>query len=125
MQLFVVDGKDFTHHITVPSYKVNKNQAYEEWTDSNYVTHREITRTKVSGNFKLLYDEIVELDEFFDTIEALKAASDDGSIEVTVYLNNLHTTETVHVFVSYSPSNEKPFFQKQKVSGFEVTIEER
>lgn len=125
MQLFVVNNKDFTHHITVPSYKVNKNQSYEEWTDSNYVTHREITRTKVSGNFKLLYDEIVELDEFFDTIEALKAASDDGSIEATVYLNNLHTTETVHVFVSYSPSNEKPFFQKQKVSGFEVTIEER
>lgn len=125
MQLFVVNNKDFTHHITVPSYKVNKNQSYEEWTDSNYVTHREITRTKVSGNFKLLYDEIVELDEFFDTIEALKVASDDGSIEATVYLNNLHTTETVHVFVSYSPSNEKPFFQKQKVSGFEVTIEER
>ena len=125
MQLFVVNNKDFTHHITVPSYKVNKNQTYEEWTDSNYVTHREITRTKVSGNFKLLYDEIVELDEFFDTIEALKAASDDGSIEATVYLNNLHTTETVHVFVSYSPSNEKPFFQRQKVSGFEVTIEER
>lgn len=125
MQLFVVDGKDFTNHITVPSYKVNKDDIYVEWEDAAYGKHKEVVRTKVKGNFKLLYDDIEELDDFFDTIEALKSESDDGSIEATLYLNKLHTVETVNVFIEYSPANEKPFFQKQKVSGFEVSVEER
>ena len=125
MQLFVVDEKDFTHHITVPSYKVNDDEVYEKWTDANYSDHREITRHKVSGSFKVLYDVIEELDDFFDTIEDLKAESDDGSIEMTVYLNNKHTTKTITGFISYTPANEKPFFQREKVSGFEVKIEER
>lgn len=125
MELFVVDNKDFTHHITVPSYKVNEDSEYEEWKDANYKKHREITRGKVSGSFKLLYDVVEELDEFFDTINALKEESDDGSIEMTVYLNNKHTTKTVNAFIKYTPSNEKPFFQREKVSGFDVTIEER
>ena len=125
MQLFVVNNKDFTPHITVPSYKVNDEEVYEEWQDANYKTHREITRKQVNGSFKVLYDVVEELDDFFDTIETLKAASDDGSIEMTVYLNNLHTTKTITAFVKYTPSNEKPFFQREKVSGFDVTIKER
>lgn len=125
MQLFVVDGKDFTHHITVPSYKVNEEQEYEKWTDADYKQHREITRKKISGSFKVLYDVIEELDDFFDTIENLKTESDDGSIEMSVYINNLHMVKVITGFISYTPANEKPFFQKEKVSGFEVKIEER
>ena len=125
MQLFVVGGKDFTNHITVPSYKVNKEPVTETWTDANYVDHSEVIRTRISGNFKLLYDDVSELDEFFDTIEAAKAASDDGTVTATLYLNNKHTVETAVVKVSYSPANEKPNFGREKLSGFEVTIKER
>ena len=126
MQLFVVGGKDFTNHITVPSYKINKEPVYETWTDANYVDHQEVTRTRISGSFKLLYDDVSELDEFFDTIDAAKAASDDGNtVTATLYLNNKHTTETAAVRVNYTPANEKPNFGVEKVSGFEVTIKER
>lgn len=125
MNLVEIGGKNFTQHIKVPSYKVNRAEEYEEWKDANYRKHREIVRTKVSGNFTMLYDVIAELDEFFDTIETLKAASDTGAIEMTVYLNNLHTVDTITAFIKYTPANERPLLGKEKVSGFDVTIEEQ
>lgn len=125
MQLFVVDNKDFTMHIKVPSYKVNDEDIYEEWEDSDYNTHRDITRTRVSGDFTLLYDDVDELDDFFDTINTLKESSDNGAIEMTVYCNNTHSVKTITAFIKYEPANEKPFFGKEKVSGFSVTIKEQ
>lgn len=125
MQLFVVANKDFTRHIKVPSYKVNDDDVYEEWEDSNYNTRREVTRTRVSGDFTLLYDDIYELDDFFDTINTLKANSDSGAIEMTVYCNNTHSVKTVTAFIKYEPANEKPLFSREKVSGFSVTIKEQ
>ena len=125
MQLFVVNGLDFTQHIKVPSYKVNRNEVYEEWEDSNYLKHREITRNRVSGSFTVLYDDVAELDTFFDTINNLKASSTTGAIEMTVYLNNYHTVATINAFIKYTPSNEKPIFGVEKISGFEVSIEEQ
>ena len=125
MDLVVISNKNFTHHIKVPSYKVNKNDVYEEWQNMNYITRREVTRQRVEGSFTLLYDVISELDEFFDTVEAAKALSGDGSIEMTVYLNNLHITATITAFIKYTPANEKPLFGREPVSGFEVTIKEK
>lgn len=124
MNLLVISGKDFTHHIKVPSYKVNKNEVAEEWKDANSVRHREIKRHKVSGSFTLLYDDIAELDDFFDTVEAAKLLNASAAVEMTVYLNNKHTTETITATVKYTPANEKPYFGREKLSGFEVSIEE-
>ena len=127
MELVVIDGTDFTSNITVPSYKVNKEEVYEEWTDANYTKHREITRYKISGSFKLYFETVADQNAFFDTVETMKASSNDGSITANLYLNNLHTVQTgVHVFIKYTPSNENPHINGAgKISGFEVTIEER
>ena len=125
MNLLVINGTNFTQHIKVPSYKVNKTYSYKEWEDGNHVKHREVTRTKVSGNFTLLYDDISDLDGFFDTVETLQAASSTNAIEMTVYLNNLHTVETITAFIKYTPSNDRPTIFGGGLSSFEVTIEER
>lgn len=125
MELFVVNNLDFTQHIKVPSYKVNREDVYEEWEDSNYSTHREVTRKRVSGSFTLIYDDITELDTFFDTIEVEKTVSGDGSVPMTVYLNKQHETADIIAFINYTPANEKPIFGVEKVNGFEVTIKEK
>lgn len=125
MNLFVMDGKDFTHHIKVPSYKVNKEPQYLEWEDGNYSTRREVTRYRVSGTFTMLYDDISELDDFFDTLETLIAASATGAIPITVYLNKLHTVETINAFVTCTPSNDRPLIYRGDLSSFEVTIKEQ
>ena len=125
MNLFVIGNEDFTHHIKVPSYKVNKDPVYKEWTNLNDVKRRDISRYKISGSFTLIYDDITELDHFFDTINTAKELSSDDSVEMTVYVNNIHTTATITAFIKYTPANEKPLFGREAVSGFEVTIEEK
>lgn len=124
MDLFVVGNKNFTQHIKMSSYKVNRVDDYEEWKDVDKKRHREVTRTKVSGSFILLYDDIAELDDFFDTIEAARASHPSKALEMTVYLNNFHTTATITATIKYTPANERPYFGRQKTSGFEVSIEE-
>lgn len=124
MDLFVVSNKNFTQHIKMSSYKVNRVDDYEEWKDANRVKHREVTRTKVSGSFTLLYDDAAELDDFFDTIEAARASHPSKALEMTVYLNNFHTTATITGTIKYTPVNDRPYFGKKKTNGFEVSIEE-
>jgi len=125
MNLLVIGNEDFTQHIKVPSYKVNREPVYQEWSNLNYKTRRDISRTRIEGNFTLLYDDPSELDHFFDTVNAAKALSGDESITMTVYVNNLHTTATIVAFIKYTPANEKPLFGREQVSGFEVTIKEK
>lgn len=125
MNLLVINNHDFTQHVKVPSWKVTKEPEYEEWKDGNYATRREITRTRISGSFTLLYDDISELDSFFDMVETMKAASTTGAITMTVYVNNLHNVETINAFIKYTPANEKPKMFAGGFSSFEVTIEER
>ena len=125
MELFVVDGIDFTEHIKVPSYKVNRTPVYEEWEDGNYLKHREITRTRVSGSFTVLFDDVLDFDQFVLTIESLIENSDTGAIPMTVYINNKVITAEINAFIKYTPANEKPIYGIEKVSGFEVSIEEQ
>lgn len=125
MDLLVIGGTSFTHHIKVPSYKVNRTEVFKEWENLNKTKRRDFERYKVSGSFTLIYDDPSELDAFFDTVENLKTQTSDSSIPMTVYLNNLHTTATITGYIKYTPANEKPYFGREKISGFEVTIEEK
>ena len=124
MNLLVINGTDYTQHIKVPSYKVNREYQYKEWEDASYGTHREITRTKISGSFTLLYDDISELDNFFTAVETLQAASDTGAIDMTVYVNNLHSVANITAFIKYTPANERPTIFGGGFSCCEVTIKE-
>lgn len=125
MELLVINNIDFTKHIKVPSWKVNKEDVYEEWTDGNYKKHREVTRQQIKGDFTLLFDEVDDLNQFFSTINALKVQHPDGYIPVRVYINNYNIQEDIYAVLEYTPSNEKPYFGRQNVSGFTVKLEEQ
>ena len=124
MELFVINGNDYTNHIKVPTYKVNKVDVTDDWEDSNHVTHKERLRKRISGSFTMLFDDATEIDAFSDIIEAMRDLSDDGTITATLYLNNYHTTEETNVFIKYTLKNEKPIYGIEQVEGFEVTVEE-
>ena len=125
MNLVVIGGKNFTQHIKVPSYKVNKAAQWNEWEDGNYKKHRDLKRTKISGSFTLLYDDISELDDFFDTVETIQAAHPNGVVPIYLYLNNLHTVELANCFVKYTPDNSRPHIRVGGLAEVEVTVEEQ
>ena len=123
MRLFDINGTDFTTFITAPSYKVNSLDVYEEWTDANKITHRDVVRTRVSGGFTLKFETKQEYDSFFTIYNTNKAPG--GYITATLFINNLGTSLTKNVFLEMEPANTIPFFGAKSYDGFEVTVRER
>ena len=124
MELLIIGGKDFTKHIKVPSYKVNKEPVYEEWEDANYLKHREVTRHRIKGDFTMLFDEIDDLNEFYTTVNTLREQYTSEIIPVTVYVNNYNIQAVINTALEFTPANEKPYFGRQNISGFTVKVEE-
>lgn len=114
---------DYTKNIVVPSYKVNEQYVYNEWTDSNYKVHRDPHRKKVSGSFTLKFFDKNEFDDFFVHLNTSKEL--DGSNLCTFYVNNINDVVTDYYHIDIEPENTKPFIgTAHEYEGFEVSIEE-
>jgi hypothetical protein len=125
MEIFKIGDNDYTKHIVVPSYQVNRVRKTKEWTDSNGTIHRQLIRNKVTGKFNMRFDDASQLDAFLDDVEAHRDATNE-TVTVVVYLNNFHNIATINAFVSFDDlQNERPLMGRASVNGFSVTIEER
>ncbi len=123
MQLLNINGIDFTHFITVPSYKVNRQNEYIEWQDANFIVHRFLTRTRVSGTCTMMFDDKDEYYTFLDTVEENKVTA--GYIPgCTIYCDNIHETVLADLYIDLDPPEAVPLFGS-KHEGFEITITER
>lgn len=124
MQLFKIGETNFTSFITVPSYKVNKNDVYMSWTDANHKQHRFLTRRQVSGSFSMLFDSVTDYNLFLSTIESKK--NREGYIpNCRVYCNNTNTVENVDLFIDFEVADILPVIGTSDNESFEVTITER
>lgn len=123
MDLFKMGDKNLTSNITVPSYKVNRQPSYNEWTDANHTRHRDIYRWVIRGTFTLLFVKQEDYFEFITLLETITEA--DGSTPVSIYVNNLNKVVDTKVFITIDPANTLPFYGARSYEGFEVTIEER
>lgn len=123
MELFKIGDKDLTKHIMVPTYKINSQPDYYEWTDANYTKHRDIRRRVISGSFTVKF---VEQTDYYDFITLINENTEaDGSTPVSLYVNNLNKVSNTKVFITIDPENTLPLYGKRSYDGFEVTIEER
>lgn len=124
MRLFVIDEIDYTSFIKVPSYKVNALEVYEEWTDANRVTHRDVIRQRVAGGFTMIFDNQTDYLNFLNVIDTKKSVG-DGHITGTFYVNNKNVAISVDVFVTCEPANELPILGIKETEGLNIAIEER
>jgi hypothetical protein len=44
---------DLSAFADIQNWKVNQVDVWQEWTDGNWIDHREIVRQRVEGSFKL------------------------------------------------------------------------
>ena len=123
-RLFIVGGVlDLTEHITVPSYKVNLLDGYEEWIDNNKVTHRDIVSKKAQGSFSVHFETLEEYLTFIATMKELKKSN--GSYDCSVYCNNTLTVYTIEMFVDFEPANVMPFIGAKDYDAIEITVTQR
>ena len=126
MQLFSINGTDFTEHITVPSYKVNEFDISDDWEDGNRRKHKNIVRTQIKGTFTLKFTEISDFNNFFSVVNTNKIRSGEysGACLVSLFVQNKNEVKSTYVFISADPADTLPLFSSPSYEGFDVTVEE-
>ena len=123
LPLLQINGHDYSSCVKVPSWNVNTLPVYEEWTDANYVTHRDILRNRVSGKFTLVFHDEEKYYQYLDDIA--NGTTPEGYIILTVYSNNTNALSTGNFFLDQSIKNSIPIIGSKDFEGIEVTINER
>lgn len=126
-QLFVINGVDFTNHITVPNYRMNRKDVGDTWTDGNKTEHVYIVRQQIEGAFTFRADSVETYKLFCKTVNENKITTGkySGAVLASMYLNNEDAFVSAYVRLSFDPKNELPYIDaNKKRDGFEVTVKE-
>lgn len=103
MRIFIGQN-EITDIVVVGSYKMDKSQKYESFTDGNMVEHRIITAEKIGGQFDVVCSEKNEC-----TLRQFNAlwneAVTNGYVLATVYVTNTGEMETINAY--YSMTNKQ------------------
>lgn len=122
--LFIVNGTmDLTTVIEVPSYQVNLTDVYEEWTDNNQVTHRDIIAQKAKGSFEVKFEDVDQYRAFMLYLKNNKKSN--GSWDCSVYLNNQLTAINTEMFIDFEAADVMPYIGAKDYDAIEITVEQR
>lgn len=95
--LFLIGATDLTAWEKTEQHDVNREDVYEEWTDGNWIDHRVIARTRISGRVVLGFKRATDYASFLSLLSTARDA--EGYYPVTVYVSNTGTTETFNAFL--------------------------
>lgn len=122
-ELFRIGDNDYTRFITVPSYKVNREKEEVEWVDVTKTKHKEIVRTRVKGDFSMLFETIEDLYSFLDDVE--NNTTTGNYIHAFVYEQKRRELVESDYYIDFTLQNDKPYYGIKSRSAFTVNIEER
>lgn len=98
--LFKIGNTDLTKWEDTSSHDVNREDVFEEWVDGNWITHRVIARTRVTGRVTLNFARSTDYAAFISLLSSERNA--DGYYPVTVWCANTNSTETINAFLDVS-----------------------
>ena len=98
--LFKINSTDLTKFERADVHSVNREDEWEEWTDGNWNTHREICRTRVTGSVVLGFSKETDFSTFISLLTTARNAA--GYYPITVWCSNTNTSETVNAFLDVS-----------------------
>lgn len=95
--LFTISTTDLTQFEDLESHDVNRTDVYTTWTDGNWVDHRVIARTRISGSVSLKFKREADFNNFISLLSSARNA--EGYYPITVWCSNTGTTETINAFL--------------------------
>lgn len=101
---FKISSTDLTAFEDIQNHDVNRDDVYDTWTDGNWVDHRVIVRTRISGTVKLGFKKATDFADFMTLLGTAKDA--EGFYPISVYCNNTGTTETINAFLDVSGADK-------------------
>ena len=88
---------DLSDFADIQNYDVNQVEIYQDWTDGNWIDHREIVRTRIQGTVTLGFKKTSDWNAFISLLNATRDAA--GYFPVTVWVNNTATNESIDAFL--------------------------
>ena len=95
--LFTINTTDLTSYEDTEKHSVNKADVFDAWTDGNWIEHRNLSRTRISGTVVLKFKSPTEYSTFLGLLTSERTS--DGYYPVTVYCSNTGTSETINAFL--------------------------
>lgn len=121
--LFTISTTDLTKWEKTEEHQVNREDLFEEWTDGNWLSHRVIVRTKVSGKVVLSFAKEADFASFMSLMTTARNA--DGYYPVTVWCSNTNTTESIDAFLDIAGDTAWDVTAPIKHHEISVTISQR
>ena len=121
--LFTIGSTDLTQWENTENHAVNRTDIYEEWTDGNWITHRVISRTKISGTVQLSFSRESDFSSFMSLMTSERDAN--GYYPITVWCANTNTTETINAFLDISGDTKWDVTSPIKHNTITVAITQR
>lgn len=97
MIFFKIGTTDLTDYADIQNFNINKQDVYQDWTDGNWIAHRDIVRTRIAGSFQLGFKDSADWAAFLTILETEKESA--GYYPVTTYVNNTGASETINAFL--------------------------
>ena len=116
--LFKIDTTDLTPWEKTSEHEANKTEVWEEWTDGNLVTHRVVSRTRVTGKVILNFSRLTDYTAFLTLLSTKRTVN--GYYPVSIYCSNTDTLETVNAFLDVSGDTQ--FDVTAPIKHYSVTI---
>ena len=95
--LFKINTTDLSTFDYNPEHKVNRTDVFESWTDGNWIEHRQLLRTRISGQVTLRFTQPTDYSAFIALLTSERTA--DGYYPITVWCSNTNTSETLNAFL--------------------------
>lgn len=124
MILLKIGAVDYSSKVSKKSHSINRFDETESWLDANATRHTTVVRTRIRGKVDLVFSTEAEHQAF---ISNLASSCVDGYWQIIVYVNNMHSEQTITARVEM---DAKPVFGNALVNGapivntVSVTVEE-
>lgn len=124
MTLLTINGNDYTANIVVPTWSISAVEVATTWTDGNNITHRDVVRERVTGQFTFK-DRRGGLDYTAFLADLANVRTATNAYTITVWCDNLEEYRTVDAFLTWAPNMTRKGGGPVNVDAFVVKVEER
>lgn len=118
--LFKISTTDLTKWEDATKHDVNRFDIFEEWVDGNWVNHRVIARTNITGKVVLNFARETDFSAFLSLLSSARNA--DGYYPITVWCSNTNTSESINAFLDVSGDTKWDVTCPRKHHSVEIKI---
>lgn len=123
LTLLEINQTDLTEYIDIQNYNVNRIPVFEDWTDGNHITRRNVIRYRIKGEIKIGFRDDTDVSSFLNLLSSSITAGNYYAADV--FVNNENTLVSANVFIDGLATIARDLANGRVWHSYTLTIEER